>query len=590
VAVSSNIISKDSGKKYERFVTLDFARGLAIIVMLFLHIVQQTLNIDALFNTIEQQPMINLLALSLIPFYGGLAGFFLIISAASNAVSMYRDLQREKPVRALVLKQVFGGFLLLIFAMLCEGLIGYQGLVGNFFKHLNNLAATDWRVMLWRWNHFETIHTIAWCLIINGCVQGLLSLKGGWQNIKRMIIYYAIFAIIIVALTQPIWDLVRTIVPGYPFGSYPSGNNLYLPAIGTESFWQIFRAPFLNPLSAPMEPIFPYLAISYLGTIIGIVLSKPREKITKKFPRSMFLVGLTMFIGGLVGVFYSIVVVMNAHDFDTAAAFYMEIVNHRAWSPDYALHDPTLTAIPPFAWLGQFLAVNGFSLMAIMFLFRLVEFRNISNQFADRTKFVRRFGIVAFTNYNNQWFFYIVFCLISSVIYFTPYAKLYWGGVFLTVILTYALYHLILIGWEKIKYTGSLEWIIRTIANNFISARKDRFKEGTKWWQKGQVDIENTFYKASWINLGKEHSNDAKPQNKREESKFAFQLSLIALFSIIFIVISFFSLGIAIQARKREGKSKINTAAIALSSISIALIIAFTITCFILPIGVLGIF
>jgi len=591
LAVSVSNSSSSSGRKFERYVTLDFARGLAIVVMLFLHIVQRTLNIDGLFATIEQQAMINLLALMLIPFFGGLAGFFLIISAASNMVSMHRDLQRGKSVRSLVLKQVFGGFLLLIFAMLCEGLIGYQGLVGNFFRHLNNPLTTNWRVMLWRWNFFETIHTIAWCLIINGCIQGLLSLKGNWQNTKQMITSYTVLAIIVIALTQPIWNLVRTAVPGYPFASYPSGNPLFLPEIGVESFWQIFRAPFLNPLSAPMEPIFPYLAVSFLGSIIGIVLSQPREKISRKFPRNMLLIGLVMFLGGLAGILYSLAKVMSVQDFDAAAAFYMTIINHRAWSPDYSLYDPSLTAIPPFSWLGQFLAVNGFSLMAIMFLFRLVEFRNKSKQFAERTKFVRRFGIVAFSNYNNQWLYFIVFCLTSSLIYFTPYALLNWGGVFLTVILTYLLYHGILVGWEKIRYLGSLEWIIRTIANNLIPARKDRFKEGTKWWEKGLVDIENTFYNASWINLQEvEEEGKPSPTSENEDSRFALTLSLIGLFSILFIVICFLSLLIAIKARKTEGKNKQNLAAIVLSTIGLVLIIVGLILGFIFPIGILGIF
>lgn len=569
-------------KKQERFVSLDFARGLAIVIMLFLHITQRTLNIGGLLDTINDQAMINLLALVLIPFFGGLAGFFLIVSAASNMISIFKDLKKGKSVRSLVLKQVFGGFLLLVFAMLCEGLIGYQGLFGNFLKHLNNPAATDWTVMLWRWNFFETIHTIAWCLIINGCVQGLLSLKGNWKNTRDLIITYALLAVAVVALTQPIWELVRIIVPGYPFGTYPSGNLLYLPSIGTETFWQIFRAPFLNALASPMEPLFPYLAISFIGSIIGIVLSKPKEEITKKFPRNMFLLGLAMFIGGLIGIGYSLVSIMNVQGFDAAIDFYMVFINHRAWSPDYVLLDPTLFSIPPFAWLGQFLAVNGFSIMLLMFLLRAVEFRGKGKQFADNTKFVRRFGIVAFSNYNNQWIYFVVFCLTSSIIYFTPYALLPWYGVFFTMILTYGLYYLILWAWEKAKYTGSLEWFIRTVTNNLIPARKDRFTKDTKWWQKGQVDVERTFYNAEWIELGE--------VKEKEDSKYALRLSLIGLCSIIFIFLNIISLFVAINSRKKEGKNKQNTAALIISIIGIVFIVTGIIVGSILKIGALGIF
>lgn len=571
-----------SQKRQERFVSLDFARGLAIVIMLFLHITQRTLNIGGLLATINDQAMINLLALVLIPFFGGLAGFFLIVSAASNMVSFFKDLKKGKSVRSLVLKQVFGGFLLLIFAMLCEGLIGYQGLLGNFLHHLNEPAATDWTVMLWRWNFFETIHTIAWCLIINGCVQGLLSLKGNWKNTRNLIITYALLALAVVTLTQPIWELVKIIVPNYPYGTYPSGNLLYLPAIGTESFWQILRAPFLNALAAPMEPLFPYLAISFIGSIIGIILTKPKEEITKKFPRNMFLVGLGMFIGGLVGIGYSLFSVMNAQGFDATIDFFLTFINHRAWSPDYALLDPSLYSIPPFSWLGQFLAVNGFSIMLLMFLFRAVEFRGKGKQFADNTKFIRRFGIVAFTNYNNQWIYFVIFCLTSTIIYFTPYALLPWYGVFFTMILTYGIYYLILWAWEKVKYIGTLEWFIRTVTNNLIPARKDRFTKDAKWWQKGQVDVERTFYNAEWIELGE--------VEEKEDSKYALKLSLIGLCSVIFIGLNIISLFISINARKKEGSNNQNTAALVISIIGIALIVAGIIAGSILPIGALGIF
>ena len=578
-------------RKHERFVSLDFARGIAIVIMLFLHIIQRTLNINVLLETINQQAMINLLALVLIPFFGGLAGFFLIVSSASNMISMYKDLQRGKSVRSLVFKQVFGGLLLLVFAILCEGLIGYQGLFGNFLHHLNDPAATEWTIMLWRWNFFETIHTIAWSVIINGLVQGLLSLKGNWQDRKQLIITYALLAVAVVSLTLPIWELVKVLVPGYPFGAYPSGNTLYLPAIGTESFWEIFRAPFLNALSAPMEPIFPYLAVSFIGSIIGIVISKPKEEISKKFPRNMFLVGLAMFVAGLLGIGYSIISVMNAQGFDSAIDFFMVFINHRAWSPDFVLLNPTLTSIPPFSWLGQFLAVNGFSLMLIMFLFRAIEFRGKSKQFADKTKFVRRFGLVAFSNYNNQWIYFVVFCVTSSIIFFTPYALLPWYGVFLTIILTYAVYYLILWAWEKIKYTGSLEWVIRTITNNLVPARKDRFASDVKWWQKGQVDVERTFYNANWINLGEVEEQKDKPDRiLNEESKFALRLSLIGLCSIIFIVLNIISLFISINSRKKDGKNKQNIAALAISITGIVLIVAFVIIGSIVPIGELGIF
>ena len=183
-------------------------------------------------------------------------------------ISMYRDLNKGKSIKSLVLKQIVGGVLLLILAMLSESLLGYYGTLGGYFRHLgepwnfNSWGYYDpdlynWTPVLYRWNTFETVHTIAWCLIINGCVQGLLSLKGNWKNTKKMIFSYSILAVLVVILNLPIWFLIYKIVPGYPFNNYLNGHNYFQPWIGYESFWHILRAPFLAALAAPMEPIFP---------------------------------------------------------------------------------------------------------------------------------------------------------------------------------------------------------------------------------------------------------------------------------------------------------------------------------------------
>ncbi len=594
-------------KRSKRFATLDFARGVAIFLMIGLHTLALVLNIPDLLAVIEDLALVNLIMLIIIPFYGGLAGFFLLVSSASNMVSMYRDLERGNSIRGIVFKQVFGGFLLLIFAMLCEGLIGYHGAFGNFFLNLNDIpgffqynpilnyenwgggVTYNWQVLLFRMNHFETIHTIAYCIILNGMVQGLLSLKKNWQNRRRMIISYVILAVVVVGLTQPIWDIVSLYGPGYPFGLIPeTGNVLFTPVLGEDKWWRFIAAPFLSALAAPMEPIFPYLAISFIGSIIGIEITKPREKLNKKFPRNMFLVGTFMFVAGLIGVAVIILGIMNVTDFDTAIGIYQLIPYHRHYSPSYANY------IPPFAWVAQFLCVNGFAIMLVMFLFRLIEYRGRSKAFSDRTKIVRRFGTVAFSNYNNQFIFYIMFFLLSSAIFFTPYAKFYWAGTFLVILVTLAVFTLLLIGWEKIKYTGSLEWFIRTVTNNLVPARKKRFDPSVKWWQKGQVDVEGAFYNPEWIDLEDPEEEKAKDEKKflknQSESKLALILSIVGLVTIILNAASIFGLFVSLRARKIEGKNRKNTRALIISIVGCVLFAAFYIVCFSIKIGVLGIF
>ncbi|HUT79713.1 MAG TPA: hypothetical protein VMZ29_00810 [Candidatus Bathyarchaeia archaeon] len=596
--MSVNIQQEIETKPFsKRFLTLDITRGLAIIGMIFLHIISDTLNIDVLLADLNSIPLINLIALVLLPFLGGLAGFFLLISAAGNMVSTYRELNKGHSIKGIVLKQIIGGFILLIFAMLTEGLIGYHGTFGYFFLHLDNPSQIPWELMRYQWNIFEAIHTIAWCIIINGCIQGLLSLKGNWKNTKRMIISYIVLAIVVIGLTQPIWTLVGKIVPGYPFANYPNGHNIQMPWIGSEPFWDIFRAPFLAPLAGSPEPIFPYLAVSFIGSIIGIVISQPKDKISKNFPRKMTLIGLTMFVSGLIGIVFILLHIMNGtynpgtDPFDVMISFYRYISFHRHWAPDAmnVIYPGEVVNIPPLSWVAQFSALTGLGIMIFMFLFRFIEFRGKSTNYAPKTKIIRRFGTVAFSNYNNQWLYFYVFYFISTVLTFTPYQKPFWGGTMLMILVTYILYSFILYYWEKIRYLGSLEWIIRTFTNNVVPIRRKSFDEKTKWWQRGLVDVDLTFYNVNWIELN-DVGVETQKQNEKRESKFALILSLVGLCSILFMVMSIVGLTTSLNARKIEGKNKTNTTSFILSIIGCTLFLALIITSLILPVGALGLF
>ncbi|MHA1213072.1 MAG: hypothetical protein ACTSSH_11480, partial [Candidatus Heimdallarchaeota archaeon] len=523
----------------KRFATLDFARGLAILIMIVLHVISDTLNIDALLDNRSNLSMINLVMIALLQFLGGLAGFFLLVSSVSNMVSMMKHLQSGKSVRGLVFKQIMGGVTLVVFAMICEGVTGYHGMVGQIFRNIGNFSNIDWSIPLYRWNHFETIHTIGWCTIINGSVQGLLALKGNWKNTKKMVISYIVLAVSIVGLTQLVWFLVDVVVPGYPIGVFDdTGHKLYMPWIGSESFGEILRAIFLNPLAAREEPIFPYLAVSYIGSIIGIVISQPKEKISKKFPRRMFLAGFSMFIVGLIGVVIVIASIINEHGLIPGVEFYQTITFHRNWSPDYDAISPL------FAWLWQFLLLNGFAVMLLMFVFRLVEYRGKETVFSNKTKFVRRFGTVAFSNYNNQMIYLYVYYLISILFTLTAYSKLLWLGSISVVLISIIFYHLILRLWEKIN-----------------------------------------FYNAHWINL----KHDRNPlEQKNDDSKLAFTMSLVGLCSVIFTIVSFLAFFVTLNARKTEGKNKQNTRALGISIAGMVLFVGGIIPLFILPLGLLG--
>jgi len=74
----------------KRFASIDFLRGLAIFIMLILHMLGDYLDVNTLLVDINQLPLINIVALIVLPFLGGLAGLFLIASSISNMISMQK--------------------------------------------------------------------------------------------------------------------------------------------------------------------------------------------------------------------------------------------------------------------------------------------------------------------------------------------------------------------------------------------------------------------------------------------------------------------------------------------------------------------
>jgi hypothetical protein len=156
----------------------------------------------------------------------------------------------------------------------------------------------------------------------------------------------------------------------------------------------------------------------------------------------MFIVGVL----GLIAVFVTVITQGGDAGFDNFFDLYLEFGSHRHLSADNTNYSFT---IPPFSWLTQFLGVNGFSIILIAVLLRFIEFRGVSQKFANRTKFIRRFGTIAFTNYNNQCIFFILWEVYSLIVFGTHYQKPQWFGMFAIMLLTIGFYALALWLWEK---------------------------------------------------------------------------------------------------------------------------------------------
>lgn len=569
----------------KRFASIDFLRGFAIFMMLILHMVSHTIDVDTLTADMSSVKFIEFLLMILLPFGGGLAGFFLMVSAMGNTVSMEFELQRNTPWRIVAKRQVMGGLILLFFAMLVEGLIGYNGDVG-MNVHYALRAASDptvqggwiWDRVLWRFNHFETIHTIAWAIIINGIIHSYLCSKEKYHDKTKLIKTYIFLAIIVLILTPLVWGLAKLISPGFP--SHLETYYVSYPRVGTDSIWRFILVFFLEPLAGYPEPIFPYLAASFIGTIFGIFLTMPKEqRKVKPFTKTVFTVGVVMYLIGLIGVVANVVKVIATQGFDKGLYVYMHIWDHRGWVPE-------ILGTPWMGWYFQFMLLNGFGMLLVMGILRLVELRAQAKPFGNKTRFIRRFGFVAFTNYTIQFMYYIAMFISIDWIFGNIYDRSVglWGETIVTIIIGITMMALINILWEKIRFAGSLEWMVKQ-TNYFLNPVRRRLlkEKGVKWYQAGLLNVQNGLYHAEWLNVVE---SDEIDHNNKEESHLAKKLAQVGFVFPIFSFVSFF---IARKASVFEGDSKENKSARIWSLISIIFFFVWLIAFFLLSPSSFGI-
>lgn len=526
----------------KRYASIDFLRGLAILLMLVLHIISDTLDIDKLTSDLGNIALFQIILLVILPYLGGLAGFLLIISSMGNMVSMQKQLAKGMAGKTLAIRQILGGCLLLIFAMLSEAVIGYHGTVGEFFKNLHDLSAGIYDQYLWRFLFFETVNTIAWCIILNGIVHALITKNGQWKNPQKLMKIYAFLAVIVLLLTPLMWLLADAIVPGYPYAIDPiTGRMVEFAEIGKSSFGDITIRFFLGPLAAMWEPVFPYLAASFMGSILGLYITQEKSEIKITTLKRFRQIGFGAFFIGTIGIILNVIAAMNTGGLDGALTLYINVSEHRYWITEHGA--------PYAGWLFQFLSLNGFAFGGITIILRLVEFRGLGAKLAQNTKFIRRLGFIAFTIYTIQWIYNFFFFIVSSL-FGDPYVRLPWGGTILVLILSLTAFYVLTILWERVGYIGSLEWAIATISKTLIPGKKELSDQ--KWWEKGKLDVTNAFYEAEWVNIVNKEEID---HINLSESRLSLKLGKVGF---LFFPFSIAAIRVANKAAKIEGVNDYN--------------------------------
>lgn len=501
-----------------RYASVDLLRGASILVMLILHAVMDTLDVEHYLARLESGSIIHILALIVLPIFGGLAGLFLLTSAIGNMLGMTRNLETGYSPYAVMRKQVLGGVLIVIFAMFCEAVLGYHGALGQVFLNLNDIRSTDFSPMFYRAFNIETLHTIGYAEILNGITHAILARRfDAIAETGKLIRIYWVLAAGVLTLTPVVWSISSSLIPGYPFATNPvTGQPMFLPVIGTSPWGDVILYTLINPFAAPVEPILPYLATSYIGSIIGLQMARQPQQFDAGFVRRYAQFGAVCFVVGFVGLGLLLINVFRMEGIEQTIAVYRRISDHRYYTSQNGM---------PGGWFWQYLLLSGLTLMLSMLVIRLTEFRGHAARVARRWAFVRRFGFIAFTIYTIQWVYFLMHYVVSGLLGHEPYAKLTWGGTWLVVAFSLLALHLLMCAWERYGYWGSIEWAIISLTNVLSPIKKQvsQSDELPRWYERGCLNVEGIFYDPHWQSF--DWAN-----NRVAERQLIWTLSIIGLF------------------------------------------------------------
>ncbi|MFW9923848.1 MAG: hypothetical protein ACFFDW_11240, partial [Candidatus Thorarchaeota archaeon] len=351
---SSKKTNYSEEKGSQRIVSLDFQRGLAIWLVTFLH------SFESLYDytwvkedpkALTSLPIPVLIIGAFVGFFSCWNAYFLLISSTVNSYSTTKKYS-EKIIRAnkILAKQLLTGFLLIIVGMFTVsfGLKGYldQGFRYGTWANFDILYRSQFRM--------STLHIIGYSLIINGLIHYLLMKKDGENKYLRNMLVYGILTLAIIvaspfvhsAVDNMSWKIPENPPPG--LSDSTSWPNEYFQGYNASA-----KAFFMTIIAGDMEPLFPYLATSFIGSMIGLTLAKKEP--VKRLP----------LIGGLIAIVFMVLGGMFM-----ALGFFVPTNGRPA--------------------IGNYLLMLGGQIGVMMLFLYFVEYRGRTEKFANR-KIVRHF-------------------------------------------------------------------------------------------------------------------------------------------------------------------------------------------------------
>lgn len=440
-----------NGRKPKRYITLDFYRGLSVWLMVFIHVFHHLYDYSWLIENpemvLETIPMPFLIPIGFIAYVGSWNTFFILISSCVNVIAMTKKIRRGANPIKIIGRQVFTGFSLIVIGQL-ELVFGYWGYFGSGIMY--DYWALGFKFK-YAWTVIHTLQIIGWSMIINAFVHYLLCLKKGKdvKNDRRNMVIYGILAVLIMMLT-------------------PFVQSYYDSLTFTDV---TFRRWLLVTIGGFMQPVFPCLSTSFVGSIFGIYL-------TKDNPDKNFFYWVIVFSFILISLGIILIIL----------------------GMPYSIFDERTALTTQFLQLGgQIHAIGG--------TFIVIEYSNKAERFAKSlpVKYLRRWSMLALSVFVLQIFElfprWIITLLLSNLLNIE--INLLHHGVMDNVLLIIPIaifvvlsYDLLLWLWAKIHFICSFEWIIINL-QSLITERKSY-----------RLNYNIMFGNIQWIELGNQSNKD----------------------------------------------------------------------------------
>lgn len=438
-----------------RITSLDFARGLAVMGMTLFH---GFFNSWDFFGTGDLGSLTWQLPFAFLFFiFGHWRGFFIMISAAVHTYVMAKRLKEGNNRLSIMLKNIFAGFVLWGIGTLYNAIFNTFGIIDTWHR---THGTWNWQIATDFVFFVEALQDIAFSIIIASIIFYFISRKDGMKKLLRNSIIFSILGLIIIF-----------VAPFVQQGINQAIGIEYQPGVLVD-FRTDAGPPYLQPNPHPFArywliffggreaPIFPMLAPGLVGIIIGMWLAQ--DKPSKKFLKVGYWTSLGLFLlGGL----------------------WFVLVDSKLFTVSLFSTGPNNSGVLVFQHVHPtwfMLSNTGLELAALLFLIHKVEFnpKLKVDKWLRRSRFVRRWGIVALTVYMSQVLIFIPEKVLNIIAaaggfsweYVTRYQMPFLNAALLSVVFFIAADIVIRI-WDKLRFIGTWEWLFAYI-NLIVGRRK----------------------------------------------------------------------------------------------------------------------